>query len=278
MDSDRPDAGSPATAVGARQDPPHGIHQVVDTWSPYSALSGRGRRLIAHAWGRLGFGRELAVLARYELEMMVLRAWCAVSPAHRRQVRALRRRTHLKVHVGCGNSLRPEWINLDCFPPRPRPGCEILVLDMRRGLPFADASAEAIYSEHFFEHVPVATTRGVLFPECFRILAPGGSIRIGVPDGELWVDAYLEQRTTGVASPFLIGQPTPMMALNEIARGFSHAFLWDFETLRHALAEAGFVDLRKARSGDTGLPVFGSMDQTEPWRVAQTVYIEGRRP
>jgi len=150
---------------------------------------------------------------------------------------------------------------------------------MRRGpLPFADGSAEAVYSEHCFEHVPLDITRSVLLPECFRILAPGGVIRVGVPDGELWIDAYVAQRATGERSRYVSDQPTPMMSLNQIARGHTHAFLWDLDTLRHAFAEVGFIGPRKARAHDTESRLFQSMDQPDAWRVAHTVYIEGRRP
>lgn len=254
------------------------LHQVVETWSPWAKLPSRARNALRNVWRRCGFSAELATLLRYEVDMALLQVWCVLSLRYRRQIRSFRGRDGMRVHLGCGNTLKPGWINVDCYPPRPEDGCEILVTDMRRGLPFPDRSVQAIYSEHFFEHVPIETTRAVLLRECFRILAPGGVIRVGVPDGELWIDGYLAHRATGEAPELMAGHPTLMMSLNSIARDTTHAFLWDYATLRWAFAEAGFVDLHQSRAGHTREAPFNSMDQTDPWRVAQTVYIEGRRP
>ena len=69
-----------------------------------------------------------------------------------------------------------------------------MTLDMRRGLPLAGGSVAAVFSEHFFEHLPFETIRSTLLPEIRRVLAPGGGIRIGVPNGEYFVDQYLACR------------------------------------------------------------------------------------
>tara|TARA_B110001452_G_C15111749_1_gene387524 strand:- start:295 stop:732 length:438 start_codon:yes stop_codon:yes gene_type:complete len=48
-------------------------------------------------------------------------------------------------------------------------------------LPFADASVLFVYSEHMLEHLPPAA--GVsLLRESWRVLAPGGLLRIVTPD------------------------------------------------------------------------------------------------
>ena len=100
---------------------------------------------------------DLAAQLRYELEMTLLRTRCAVSPGYRRQVRMLRERHDLQVHLGCGNAVLADWINVDCYPPPRKPGREILTLDMRRGLPFASGSVQAVFTEHFLEHLPFET-------------------------------------------------------------------------------------------------------------------------
>jgi predicted SAM-dependent methyltransferase len=254
------------------------LHQVSETWSPYNLLSPDARNSLRRAWRDAGFSRQAATLFRYELDMLLLRGFCAISPVHRRHLATLQARTGLKVHLGCGNSLRQSWINVDCYPPTPVDGCETLVTDMRVGLPLADNSVDAIFSEHFLEHVPMDVVCERLLPECRRILAPGGAIRFGVPDAELWIEAYVAYRATGQRSKFIDEQSTAMSSLDSVARGSSHCALWDYETLSARFAEAGFVNLRKARAEDTLYDSFREMDQKDPWRVEQTVYIEGIKP
>jgi predicted SAM-dependent methyltransferase len=254
------------------------LHQVVATWSPWAMLPQKGKGFLRKAWKRIGLGRDCGTFLRYELDMLLLRNWCKVSLKHRRHIKAFKSRRGMKIHLGCGNTLKAGWVNVDCYPPPIEPGCEVFVTDMRSGLPFPDRSVQTIYSEHLFEHFPINTTREMLLPECFRILSPGGTIRVGVPDGELWIDAYVAHRSTGEKSRFVAQEATSMMAVNAIARSYGHWFLWDYETLRHTFEQAGFARLRKARAGDTQFSEFESHDQTDPWRVAQTVYVEGVRP
>jgi SAM-dependent methyltransferase len=56
-------------------------------------------------------------------------------------------------------------------------------------LPFADNSQSIIYSSHMIEHLDDAAL-GALFEECFRVLRPGGHLRVEAPDSERIIDAY----------------------------------------------------------------------------------------
>ena len=256
------------------------IHQVKRTWSIYDHLPGNSVTILKRFWFKLGFSQEFGTLFRYEIDMLLLRLWCAVSLKHHRQVRQLRHRSRLRVQLGCGNALKSGWINLDCYPPLPRPDCEILTLDLRQKLPFVNNSVEAMYSEHFIEHVPLGLVRHLLLPECFRILMPGGYIRVGVPDGEWWIGEYQlkkgdsEHHFTERSSDWL----TWMMEINRVARDSSHFYLYDYETLAALLSEIGFIELRKSYANDSNIPCFIGIDQTDEWRMRTTVYIEGRRP
>jgi predicted SAM-dependent methyltransferase len=253
----------------ARRAEPMRMHRVERTWSPYDLISPKARGRVKRLWHGIGFSDEFGTLARYEFDMALLRIRCALSPRYRSAVRAVRTRRDLKLHLGCGNNAMPGWLNLDCYPPQPRPGVEILVLDMRRGLPCADGSVAALYSEHFLEHVPFGIVRERLLPECMRVLAPGGVIRIGVPDGEYYVRSYLARGADDAK---------PMMQINEVSRSSAHQYLYDYATLAHVLAEAGFVDLRRGVANDSALPAFAGIDMVGEGREEATVYIEGRRP
>lgn len=256
------------------------MHQVNKTWSLYDRLPFSGKAFLRHFWSKRGFSKEFGTLFRYEVDMFLLRLWCAISPGYHRQVRGLRRRNGLKVHLGCGNTAMPGWINVDCYPPAPQSDCEILIFDLRQRLPFANDSAVAIYSEHFIEHIPFEIVRRTLLPECFRILVPGGHIRVGVPDGEWWIKEY--QIRNNVNEHYNIkpssDRLTWMMDINSVARDSSHYYLYDYKTLEAIFSEAGFIALRKSRANDSDVSYFRQIDQADEWRVATTVYIEGRCP
>jgi predicted SAM-dependent methyltransferase len=215
---------------------------------------------------------------RYELEMLFLRARCALSARQRGQIRNLSTRRGLLVHLGCGNALLPGWINVDCYPPPQESGIEILTVDMRRGLPFADGSVRAVFSEHFLEHLPVEIVRDVILREIRRVLEPGGVVRIGVPSGEYFIERYLQYRSGGTDALFEEHRngATPMTMLNEIMHSYGHHYLYDFETLQRMLKQSGFTEVRRGTAGQTQVAEFRGKDRLDEWRRAMTLYVEAR--
>jgi len=256
------------------------LHQVQRTWSPYSLLPAPARGRLRRLWAKWSFNHDVASKLRYELDMILLRSYCAFSPAYKHKVRDLAGRRHLLVHLGCGNALIPGWINVDCYPPTSADGAEILTLDMRRGLPMADQSVAALFSEHFLEHLPVDTVGSVILPEIKRILEPSGKIRIGVPNGEYFIEQYIAYRKDRCDRVFEENRDhkTPMTMLNEIAHGYGHYFLYDFETLSQLLRGAGLVNIRRCEYFDTTVSAFKNKDRVDPWRQAMTLFIEAEAP
>jgi predicted SAM-dependent methyltransferase len=256
------------------------LHQVRDTWSPYARLSARTSARLRRLWDSFGFNHDAASKLRYEADMLLLRGRCALSGRFKNHVRDLATRRHLLVHLGCGNALLDGWVNLDCYPPKPRPGTEILTLDLRPGLPLADASVAALLSEHFLEHLPFELVRTRLIPDILRVLEPGGRVRLSVPNGEYFVEQYLACRAGRHEPVFEENRrgKTPMMMLNEVAHGYGHYFLYDFDTLAGILSEAGFVDIQRAFPGRTDVDAFKGLDRTDPWRAAMSLYVEARAP
>jgi predicted SAM-dependent methyltransferase len=91
------------------------------------------------------------------------------------------------LNFGCGATFHPEWINLDAAPVYP----EIIAHDLRRGFPYEAESFDAVYGSHVLEHLdPSAGAQ--LLRECFRVLKPGGIVRIVVPDLETIARLYLQ--------------------------------------------------------------------------------------
>lgn len=91
------------------------------------------------------------------------------------------------LNLGCGNHYHLDWTNID-FQSR---GTDVIAFDLNKPLPFEDESFDVVYHSHLLEHFP--HSRAPVFTgECFRILKPGGIIRVVVPDLEQIARWYLK--------------------------------------------------------------------------------------
>jgi len=90
------------------------------------------------------------------------------------------------VNIGCGARWHDAWSNFDLVPLDP----SIKKFDLRRGLPFGDGEVDAVYHSHVLEHLS-RRDAVALVNECARVLAPGGVLRVGVPDLEELARQYL---------------------------------------------------------------------------------------
>ncbi|HEY6187410.1 MAG TPA: methyltransferase domain-containing protein [Pyrinomonadaceae bacterium] len=91
------------------------------------------------------------------------------------------------LNLGCGSRFHPAWVNVD-FDAR---DASVLSHDLRRGVPFPDEQFEVVYHSHLLEHFPRPEARAFL-RETYRVLKPGGTTRIAVPDLEKIAQVYLQ--------------------------------------------------------------------------------------
>ncbi len=90
------------------------------------------------------------------------------------------------LNVGCGRQFHPEWENIDLESVSPH----VKPHDVTNGLPYASDSLDVVYHSHILEHLKPEKGRE-LIDECFRVLRPGGVLRIVVPDLERIANLYL---------------------------------------------------------------------------------------
>lgn len=91
------------------------------------------------------------------------------------------------LNLGRGNRYHPDWTNIDFQSS----GTDVIAFDLNKPLPFEDESFDVVYHSHLLEHFP--QSRAPVFTgECFRILKPGGIIRVVVPDLEQIARWYLK--------------------------------------------------------------------------------------
>lgn len=99
------------------------------------------------------------------------------------------------LNLACGDAyiVSADWTNIDFYQDSP----SIVRADLLKKLPIPEASFDLVYSSHFLEHIPRSQTLAFL-EECHRVLRPGGTIRLVLPDLESIVLAYLENRRLGL--------------------------------------------------------------------------------
>jgi predicted SAM-dependent methyltransferase len=168
-----------------------------------------------------------------------------IASAHRKSVRKAKQlpSAGLRLNCGCGPHPKSGWVNIDALN-----AAADLHLDLRRPLPFQDGSAVAIYSEHFFEHLEYPAETGTFLAESLRVLGPNGSFRVGVPDTEWPIRAYVngdEQYFTFARQHW---HPTwcdtRMHNINyHFRQGTEHKYAYDYETLEKILIDAGFASV-----------------------------------
>ena len=191
----------------------------------------------------------------------------------RRRLRDLR-----YLDVGCGRNIHSEFVNMD---HRWHPGIDVC-WDITRGIPFSSKVMQGIFTEHCLEHfsLPQAVK---LLRECHRILAPGGILRIVVPDGELYLKTYNQQveGNIHVKFPFQDQESfremySPILSINRIFYQdrdsiYGHRFIYDFHFLARLLGQCGFTSVtrRSFRVGaDSTLLIDSEM------RAIESLYVE----
>jgi len=199
----------------------------------------------------------------------------------RRQIeRYLRGHEVRKLNLGAAQNLQPGWLNSDLHDYG-RAG-QLVFLDAREPFPLPDASFDVVYSEHMLEHLSYADGLACL-RESRRVLRPGGRIRVATPSLERLVQLYdselsgVQRRYVRWAIDSFVDEATPPLpgfVLNNFMRAWGHEFVYDRDTLRHALESAGFVDIEESRVGTLEQHLRNEPDFNE----YETIVLEARRP
>jgi len=213
----------------------------------------------------------------------------------------------LRINVGCGASPTPGWVNFDnsltvrlarhqlilralaglgLIGPEQ---CRFAAMVVRDGIrwanavrriPVPDGSAEIVYCSHMLEHLERDSVLPFL-AELRRALAPGGIIRLVLPDLRMRAERYLSD---GDADAFVTSTSMavePPRGIGGKLRWFvvgprHHLWMYDGLSLLTLLSASGFHGAVVLPAGETTITAPGDLNLRE--REEESVYVEARRP
>lgn len=156
----------------------------------------------------------------------------------------------IRLHLGCGKVDHPKFTNIDLLP---YPHVHYLrpIDDLK---PFAAESVDLIYASHCLEHFPFRKVPAVL-REWHRVLKPGGTLRLSVPNFDTVVDAYL-------ASGREIESVHQVVVGGQDYKHNFHFVLFNRRSLTAALEQCGFVEVRHWVPGSEEFTTFDDFSRT----------------
>ena len=164
-----------------------------------------------------------------------------------------------------------------------------MFLDATDRFPFRDSTFHYIFSEHMIEHIEYLKGFHML-RECFRILKPGGKIRVSTPDLYFLVELYKPEKTelqgryiSWVVDTFLphIGIQHDTFVINNFFRSWGHRFIYDFKTLNDA--RSWFINIAHYRPGESYDENLQGIEAHSKWipdefNRLETLVLEGSKP
>jgi predicted SAM-dependent methyltransferase len=226
----------------------------------------------------------------------------------------------MKLHLGCGSITPAGWVNIDgswnarlAKVPRVRRllrmvgvlsedqynaawSPDIFIYDLRKPLPFPDGSASAIYAPHFITELYFEDAKRLL-KDCFRVLEPGGVMRVVVSDLHAFVMEYIGQRKLrNMPEGILEMSPAdrlnvrlvlhnPSQSSNFFYRlyltltGFhSNKWVYDAESLAAHLREAGFAEVQEMQFHQSRIQGIEEIEIASRVLGGEGVCVEGIKP
>lgn len=199
-------------------------------------------------------------------------------------------RTHSvrRLQLGTGSNPYEGWLNTDIADYRRRG--EIVYLDTSRRFPLPDESFDSVFSEHLIEHLRYDDGLHLL-NECYRVLRPGGRVRVATPSLRQLARLY-EQELTDLQRRYLrwsvdsflehADAALPGFVVNNMFHNFAHRFIYDDQTLRHALETTGFREVTQWPVGESDDPALTNLERhmrsAAEFNAYETVVLEARRP
>lgn len=179
----------------------------------------------------------------------------------------------LRIEIGAWTTTRPGWIATD-VNWRAR-----YYLDATKTWPFPDRSVEFIYADNVIEHLRLPQNQ-VLLAEAYRVLQPGGRIRLVTPD----VNALVEKYRSDIAQTadlrdqlhkegYTIEHRVDLLRFAFHDDGHDRGYLWDEDSLRAELLRAGFRSVTVHDAGTSETPDLSNLEVRVDTPVAKICIV-----
>ncbi len=184
----------------------------------------------------------------------------------------------IKVHLGPGQrNYIDGWLNVDANMFTAKAD---LWTDFMYSLPFRNTSIESIYSHHVVEHIREDLVQRH-FNEMFRVLIPGGTIRVGGPNSDSAVKKYLQGDLFWFSDYPRKYSSIGGKLVNFIYCANEHLIALTPSYLEELMGSAGFTDIKFCTptkdSQYFGRDVLDKESESD-FEFTHTLIVEGRKP
>ena len=195
-----------------------------------------------------------------------------------------------KLQIGAGKNNKVGWLNTD-IDMRTEEAASQAYLDATQPFPFPTRTFRYVYSEHVFEHVPFAEGMAML-KETYRVLEPGGRVRLATPDLNKFLALFREDKTPEMKQyiqdklqwhDWPVTPDTECFILNMQLRDWGHQFVYTPKMLKAVMEHVGFRDVKEYAVGQSGDAELRGLEGRAHWKEAkaniyETMIFEGVKP
>ena len=163
----------------------------------------------------------------------------------------------LKLNLGSFKDVIPGWVNVDILPLGQHlpPNITFVQHDLRQPMPFENA--DLIRASHIIEHLTLEEGHFFL-KDCYRVLKPGGLIRLATPDLTRIVTCYNGHEFdmayfNDIQPKKYIDAPTEGEKFSRLlfSCDYAHRAVYDWPMMRDFLEKAGFLHIKRRKPGDS---------------------------
>lgn len=175
-----------------------------------------------------------------------------------------------KLNLGSGANFLPGYINISRSIGN-------LSMDLWHSLPFNEGECDTIVAIHLIEHLNYTEAYSLL-KECYRVLCPGGVIRLATPDLKLFCQKYIDYdkeffyQLNQDGGERFVGK-TLADKLMFVVTGQGHRHLYDFDSLSNLLRKAGFRNVERREFLQSSIPEIRLIDN----RPKISLFVEAMR-
>jgi SAM-dependent methyltransferase len=145
--------------------------------------------------------------------------------------------------------------------------------DLKKKLPHADGSIDYVYTSHFLEHLS-RDDAGKLIREAFRVLKPGGLVRVVVPDLAIGASHYVATVQSNPNDAKAAPEFLDWLQLSRPGARDPHLWMYDAPSLTAVLSECGFINAVVCEHKQGRVPDCDILDN----RSEDSLHLEAAKP